>query len=104
MNRPPKDADQPIKLVTSNNPADINRARALGSLSHSLRGLAANLMRVVRGAGKTYELAQQMVDVVEHPGVHLYCQLSESVANGPRLSHLLIRGRRFALKSEPTAL
>lgn len=54
-----------MRVVSSNTEADIARERAVRDLEWPLRELAANLLRVMRGAGKAYLLGRQMVDVID---------------------------------------
>ncbi|WP_145925960.1 hypothetical protein [Shinella sp. HZN7] len=54
-----------IRLAVKNHERDINRHRAEVDLQWPLKELAANLIRVVRGAGKPYELGRQCADVVK---------------------------------------
>ena len=54
-----------MKLVSDNSPEEIAHREALDNLSRALRVLAANILRVVRGAGKSYEIGQQAVAIID---------------------------------------
>lgn len=54
-----------MRIVSEQSEADLAKHRAVEDLSWPLRSLAANLIRVVRGAGRAYELPSQMVAVLE---------------------------------------
>ncbi len=54
-----------MKLVSENSEAEVAKQRALDDLRWPLLELAANLVRVVRGAGRAYELLPQMAKVIE---------------------------------------
>ena len=58
-----KDGEGP-RLVVENDPAELRRAQALQEISFPLRDLAANVMRVSRGAGKSYALGIQCAEVI----------------------------------------
>jgi hypothetical protein len=62
--------DDRLKLVVENSKADLERERALANFSWALRDLAANLLRVIRGAGKSYELVRQMAACLEAIAEH----------------------------------
>ena len=53
-----------MRLVISNSEAEVVHKRELGAIHATLRDLAANLLRVTRGAGRPYELANQAVAFV----------------------------------------
>lgn len=53
-----------MKVVSGNSETDIARSRALNDVEWALRNLAANILRVVRGAGKPDEFGEQMIKVV----------------------------------------
>jgi hypothetical protein len=53
-------AEPPIRLVSEQSEADIAKKRAEEEIGIELRALAANLLRVIRGAGKAYDLARDM--------------------------------------------
>lgn len=60
------DPDQsPLKLISEKSERELEAARALEALRWPMKELAANLLRVVRGAGRAYELPEQMVSVLE---------------------------------------
>jgi hypothetical protein len=48
-----------VKIVAENSAEDLARRSAAEGVGWALRDLAANLIRVVRGAGKSYELGKQ---------------------------------------------
>lgn len=54
-----------MELVSDNSDEEIARQRALQDLRWPMKDLAANLLRVVRGAGRPYELGPQMVEVLD---------------------------------------
>jgi hypothetical protein len=54
-----------LRLAVENKQADIDRELAKRDIEWPLRELAANLIRVVRGAGKSYEIVGQCVAVIE---------------------------------------
>jgi hypothetical protein len=51
-----------VKLVSENSDAEIAENDALAAVEWALRDLAANILRVVRGAGKPYDLGRQAVE------------------------------------------
>lgn len=53
-----------MKIVSEQSEEDFARRRAVEGLSWPLRTLAANMLRVVRGAGRPWELPQQMAAVL----------------------------------------
>jgi len=56
--------DDGIRIIASNSEAELGARLALGDLSFNLRELAANMLRVVRGAGRPENLGRQMAEVV----------------------------------------
>lgn len=48
-----------VRLVSENTDKELAIARALGEVDRALAVLAANILRVVRGAGRPYELGEQ---------------------------------------------
>jgi hypothetical protein len=54
-----------LRLAVENDQRDIDKERAKRDIEWPLRELAANIIRVVRGAGKSYEIAGQCVAVIE---------------------------------------
>jgi hypothetical protein len=54
-----------LRLAVENNQRDIDKEWAKRDIEWPLRELAANIIRVVRGAGKSYEIAGQCVAVIE---------------------------------------
>jgi hypothetical protein len=54
-----------IRIVSEQSEAEIERKPAEGELDWRLRELAANVLRIVRGAGKPYELLRQMQAVID---------------------------------------
>jgi hypothetical protein len=54
-----------MEVVSENSEAEIARGRASTRLEYPLRDLAANMLRVIRGAGKPHMLAAQMLEVLQ---------------------------------------
>lgn len=54
-----------IKLVSDNTDAQVSRNHQTYRLHWRYRELAANLLRVVRGAGRPHDLAGQMLEVLD---------------------------------------
>lgn len=54
-----------MHVVSEKSAADVAKDRALEDVSWSLRNLAANLIRVTRGAGKSYEITTQVRELVD---------------------------------------
>lgn len=60
------DEDKPrLKVVSENSQRQIDEAHAQDLVDHRIRELAANLIRVVRGAGKPHEVIFQCDKVVK---------------------------------------
>ncbi len=59
------DKGPPLKLVNENSKAEVDREWARARIRWPMKELAANLIRVTRGAGRVYDLPRQMVDVLE---------------------------------------
>lgn len=59
--------DEPPKLsvASSNDDADLARQAAIDNLQWPTREMAANLLRVTRGAGKPWDLPQQIINLAE---------------------------------------
>lgn len=57
-------AEPPVKIVSSNTDAELARRRALRDAEVALVDLTSNLLRIVRGAGKSYEVGRQAAAVV----------------------------------------
>jgi len=53
-----------MKLVSENSEAELARRQAIDKVRLALRELAANLMRIVRGDGKPWEVGQQAQELV----------------------------------------
>jgi len=53
-------ADPPIRIVSEQSDADIEKNRTKEEVGIVLRAVAANLLRVIRGAGKPYDLSREM--------------------------------------------
>jgi hypothetical protein len=51
-----------MRLVSENSDAELARRRALERVEAALHELGANMLRVVRGAGKPYELGAQAAE------------------------------------------
>ncbi|WP_192182173.1 hypothetical protein [Mesorhizobium amorphae] len=54
-----------LRLAVENDRRAVNKARARYEFDGPLRQLAANIMRVSRGAGEPYTVIQQCIDVVK---------------------------------------
>lgn len=54
-----------LRLAVANGQKDVDRDRAKQGISWPLRKLAANIIRVARGAGRPWEVGQQCQHVVE---------------------------------------
>jgi hypothetical protein len=74
-----------MKIISSQSDEDIRRNEAAADMAYAIRILAANLLRVVRGAGKAYGLLPQCLACVEAarayydahghwPSTHLYSE------------------------------
>lgn len=63
-----------LRLAAENDKRSIDRARARYEIEWPLRRLAANIMRVLRGAGEPYSVIQQCIDVVR--GAQAFCDKS----------------------------
>lgn len=53
-----------MRVVSNNSPEDLAKRRARERAEQAIVELAANLMRIVRGAGKPYELKSQLRDTL----------------------------------------
>jgi hypothetical protein len=54
-----------MRLVSENSDQDFKRRDAERHLKWALRRSAANFLRIIRGAGKAYEVPKQAVELVE---------------------------------------
>lgn len=54
-----------MRLVSENSEAELARHTAEGQVKWKIRELAADLLRIIRGAGKPYEIMRQMVELSE---------------------------------------
>lgn len=54
-----------LRLAVENDQSDIDRERVRQGIEWPLSNLAANLLRVVRGAGKSHEIGEQCVAVLK---------------------------------------
>lgn len=54
-----------MKIVSENTEADIARERAMQRVRNELQEITANLIRVVRGAGRPHEIARQSLALTE---------------------------------------
>jgi hypothetical protein len=52
-----------MRIVSENSETDLARQRALDQVDWKIRELTANLLRITRGAGKPYEIMQQMMQL-----------------------------------------
>lgn len=52
-----------MRTVSENSEVDLAHQQALSQLDWKLRELTANLLRITRGAGKPYQIMQQMTDL-----------------------------------------
>jgi len=59
-----------MRVVSENSETDIARSRALIDVECALRELAANTLRVIRGAGEPDELGEQMIKVLDAMFAH----------------------------------
>lgn len=60
------DDDSPrFRLVASNSDVELRTHQVRDDIAWPLRDLAANMLRVIRGAGKPEQLARQMVEVLK---------------------------------------
>jgi hypothetical protein len=53
------------QLVVENDPHNVAKERARHWVADPLKELAANLMRVARGAGKPYDIGSNCVEVLK---------------------------------------
>ena len=53
-----------MRIVSEKSEADVAHHHALERVEWRLRELAANLLRIIRGAGKPYEMMLQMAELV----------------------------------------
>lgn len=60
-----EDRKSHLRLAVENSQTDIDKEWAKREIEWPLWELAANIIRVVRGAGKSYELGKQCVAVIE---------------------------------------
>lgn len=58
-------AEPPIRVVSEVSKKDIEKNRVKKELEHTLRNMAANLLRIIRGAGKSYDLPNNLVDCLD---------------------------------------
>ena len=58
-------ADPPFRVVSDQSEKDIERKRTRDEIGFVLRQMAANLLRIVRGAGKGYDLLDEMIACVK---------------------------------------
>lgn len=54
-----------LRVAAENDQKTVDREMAKRDIKWPLRELAANIIRVVRGAGKSYEIAGQCLEVIE---------------------------------------
>lgn len=54
-----------MRLVSNNSGGDLTRRKARRDLGIALRKLAANILRISRGAGKPYELGIEIAQCVD---------------------------------------
>jgi hypothetical protein len=59
------EAPSRLRLIVANSEADIAAQEARRGLREALRSFTANLLRIMRGAGKPTEVAGQCVDLLE---------------------------------------
>lgn len=53
-----------MKFVAENSASDIEAHHARLRAEHAVQELAANLLRIVRGAGKPYDLVRNVSDLI----------------------------------------
>lgn len=81
-----------MRVVSGNSDKDLAIGQVRRALSYPLRNLAANLMRIARGAGKPYEVGKQAVEVID--AFQEYRQVtgcdpsSDEIAEAVRFEHL----------------
>lgn len=81
------DDKHPFRVISTNSEEDLAVQRARDELNWPLRDLAANMIRVARGAGKPAQLYEQMIDVVRtmkayldhRHGEHLEADIREAL-------------------------
>lgn len=54
-----------LRLIAENNAADLESAAALKRVQFAVRELAANLLRIIRGAGRPHQLGQDAQALIE---------------------------------------
>jgi hypothetical protein len=54
-----------MRVISSQSEAEICRRETGERLTYPLRQLTANLLRITRGAGKSYLLGNQLADCIE---------------------------------------
>jgi hypothetical protein len=54
-----------MKIASENSETDLARRFALQKIDGALRNLAANVLRVIRGGGKSWEIPEQAQDLVK---------------------------------------
>lgn len=88
-----------IRLAVENNQRELNRRSAEMDLRWHLKKLAANVIRIVRGAGSPAELGRQCADVVK-----VYHDYHEAVGEWPSsnlISDILsLRHREYRAKTD----
>src|SRR3546814_9772949 len=95
-----------MEVVSSNSDAEIARNDALQGLRWRLRELAANLMRIARGAGKPHGVGEQVYAVLEgYRAYHAaagYYPGNDEIADAVSIAHP--EGRTEGHTSEPPSL
>src|SRR3546814_17064718 len=80
-----------MEVVSSNSDAEIARNDALQGLRWRLRELAANLLRIARGAGKPHGVGEQVYAVPEgYPAYHAaagYYPGNDEIADAAGITH-----------------
>jgi hypothetical protein len=54
-----------MRVISSQSEAEIRRRETRERLTYPLRELTANLLRITRGAGKSYLLGNQLADCIQ---------------------------------------
>lgn len=76
-----------IRVVAENSKSDIDRERAKRDIERPLLRLAANIMRVSRGAGDPWEIPVQCADVIK--SFHAYHDATGDWPHGEDIKEIL---------------
>jgi hypothetical protein len=58
-------SELPLRVVSEQSQESIDRQRALDEVGATLRAVATNMIRVIRGAGKSFDLMEEMIACVQ---------------------------------------